>query len=173
MRLWRPRGWCLSTSRIRAGTEARIERVTQLGPNELDELVNRSLEEGFKFVQRLRDEYQSGVNRFDQPCEALLLARDADTMDARINVAVIGLNLDPNGQPGVMRVRRFYVLPERRGHGLGRTMLLEVIQLARGAHAKSLEVHTDNPQAARFYERNGFQPLNSSHASHSSHRLEL
>ena len=168
MRLWRPRGWCLSTSRIRVGVEARLERVTQLGPNELDGLVVRSLEEGFKFVQRLRDEYQSGVNRFDQPGEALLLARDAQTV-----IAVIGLNCDPQAQPGVMRVRRFYVLPEHRGHGLGQTMLLEVIQLARDAHAKSLELHTDNLQAARFYERNGFQPLNSSHASHSSHRLEL
>jgi ribosomal protein S18 acetylase RimI-like enzyme len=143
----------------------KLERVTQLELHELDGLVVRSLEEGFKFVQRLRDEYVSGINRFDQPGEALLLARDENEV-----IAVIGLNLDPQGQPGVMRVRRFYVLPELRGHGLGRKMLLEVIELARAAHAKVLELRTSNPQAARFYERNGFQTLNSSHASH---RLEL
>ena len=128
----------------------------------------KQLEEGFKFVRRLRDEYQSGVNRFDQPGEALLLAREAQTV-----IAVIGLNRDLQAQPGVMRVRRFYVLPEHRNNGLGKTMLLKVIQLARDTHAKSLELHTDNPQAVRFYERNGFQTLNSSHASHSSHSLEL
>ena len=69
-----------------------------------------------------------------------------------------------------MRLRRFYVLPERRGHGLGRTMLLEVIQLARGTHAKSLELHTDNPQAALFYQGHGFLRLNSNDPTH---RLEL
>ncbi len=138
-----------------------IERVSQFEPNELDGLVIRSLEEGFKFVQRLRDEYESGVKRFDQPGEALLLARDA-----QIVTAVIGLNLDPEGQPEVMRLRRFYVLPEHRGHGLGQKMLLEVIELARKANAKFLELHTDNRHAARFYERNGFQALKSSNPTH-------
>jgi ribosomal protein S18 acetylase RimI-like enzyme len=144
---------------------SRIERVTKLEPNELDGLVIRSLEEGFKFVQRLRDEYQSGVNRFDQPGEALLLARDVQKV-----IAVIGLNLDPEGQPGVLRLRRFYVLPKYRRHGLGQKMLLEVIELARAAPAKILELHTDNPHAARFYERHGFQALTSNNPSH---RLEL
>jgi GNAT superfamily N-acetyltransferase len=157
MRWRRPRGWCLSTSRI--------ERVNQLEPTELDELVSQSLEEGFQFVQRLRDEYGSGVNRFDQPGEALLLAREASNV-----IAVIGLNLDPHGQSGVMRVRRFYVLPEHRGQGLGQKMLLEVIELARVAKAAFLELHTDKPQAARFYERNGFHALTSSNPTH---RLEL
>jgi ribosomal protein S18 acetylase RimI-like enzyme len=138
-----------------------IERVTQLEPSDLDELVIRSLEEGFKFVQRLRDEYESGVNRFDQPGEALLLARDATDV-----IAVIGLNIDPGGRPGVMRVRRFYVLPEYRSQGLGQKMLLEVIELAREAHAQSLELHTDNQNAARFYEPNGFQTLNSGNPTH-------
>jgi GNAT superfamily N-acetyltransferase len=139
--------------------------VTKLEPNELDGLVIRSLEEGFKFVQRLRDQYESGINRFDQHGEALLLARDASEV-----IAVIGLSIDPEGQPDVMRVRRFYVLPEYRRHGLGQKMLLEVIELARGASAKVLELHTDNPHAAQFYERNKFQALTSSNPSH---RLEL
>jgi GNAT superfamily N-acetyltransferase len=157
MRSRRPQGWCLSTSRI----EVRIELVTQLKTSELDELVIRSLEEGFKFVQRLRDEYESGINRFDLPGEALLLAREAWSV-----IAVVGLNLDPEGQPGVMRLRRFYVLPEYRRQGLGQKMLLEVIELARKAHAKTLELHTDNSQSARFYERNGFQRLDSSNPTH-------
>jgi GNAT superfamily N-acetyltransferase len=116
-------------------------------------------------VQRLRDEYESGVNCFNQPGEALLLALDAADV-----IAVIGLNIDPDGRSGVMRVRRFYVLPEHRGHGLGQLMLFEVIELARAAKAESLELHTENPQAARFYERHGFQPLN---PSNPTHRLTL
>jgi ribosomal protein S18 acetylase RimI-like enzyme len=142
-----------------------IYRVTHLEPNKFDGLVIPSLEEGFRFVQRLRDEYESGVNRFDQPGEALLLARDVQTV-----MAVIGLNLDPQGQPGVMRVRRFYVLPEHRNRGLGQRMLLEVIELARAAKVKSLELRADNSQAARFYERHGFHALTSSNPTHS---LEL
>jgi GNAT superfamily N-acetyltransferase len=156
-----PRGWCSSILR----TEVIIERVTQLEPHELEGLVRCSLEEGFKFVQRLRDEYESGVSGFDRHGEALLLARDAQRV-----TAVIGLSLDPQGQPGVMRVRRFYVLPEHRGHGLGRKLLIEVIELARAARAQILELHTDNPQAERFYERNGFQRLDSRNPTH---RLEL
>jgi GNAT superfamily N-acetyltransferase len=138
-----------------------IERVKQLEPNDLVGLVDCSLEEGFRFVQRLRDEYESGINRFDRSGEALLLARDASDV-----IAVIGLNLDPDGRSGVMRVRRFYVLPEHRSQGLGQKMLLEVIELARLTKAKSLELHTDNPQAARFYERHGFQTLTSSNPTH-------
>jgi GNAT superfamily N-acetyltransferase len=139
--------------------------VTKLEPHEFDELVARSLEEGFQFVQRLGDEYELGVNRFDRHGEALLLARDAQMV-----IAVIGLNLDPEGRPDVMRLRRFYVLPEYRRHGLGQKMLLEVIELARAALVQSLELHTDNPHAGRFYERNGFRTLNSSNPTH---RLEL
>jgi ribosomal protein S18 acetylase RimI-like enzyme len=144
---------------------SRIERVITLGPNELDELVRCSLEEGFRFMQRLRDEYASGANRFERPGEALLLARELQTV-----IAVIGLNLDPHGQPGVMRVRRFYVLPEYRSVGLGQKMLLEVIELARNANTQTLELSTDNPPASRFYERNGFEVIQ---AEHATHRLEL
>jgi GNAT superfamily N-acetyltransferase len=165
MRFWPLRGWCLNTSRINVNTEVSLERITQLEPHELGGLVIRSLEQGFKFVQRLRDEYESGVNRFDQPGEALLLARESTGV-----IAVVGLNIDPEGQPGVMRVRRFYVLPEHRSQGLGHKMLLEVIELARAARAQVLELHTTDSQAARFYERNGFQVLNSSNPTH---RLEL
>jgi ribosomal protein S18 acetylase RimI-like enzyme len=144
---------------------SRIERVRTLEPSELDDLVARSLEEGFRFVQRLRDEYASGQNRFERPGEALLIARELQTV-----IAVIGLNLDPHGQTGVMRVRRFYVLPEYRSVGLGQKMLLEVIELARVANARALELRTDNPRASRFYEQNGFEVIL---AEHATHRLEL
>jgi hypothetical protein len=58
-----PRGWCLNTSRI----EAKLERViglkpNELGPNELDRLVSQSLQERFGFVQRLRQNYRTGLN---------------------------------------------------------------------------------------------------------------
>jgi GNAT superfamily N-acetyltransferase len=157
MRFLPPRGWCLSTSRI--------ERVRTLEPTELDGLVARSLEEGFRFMQRLRDEYISGANRFERPGEALLMARASQTV-----IAVIGLNLDPHRQPGVMRVRRFYVLPEHRGAGLGQKMLLEVIELSRIANAKMLELSTDNPRVSRFYQQHGFEVVR---AEHATHRLSL
>ena len=140
---------------------SRIERVTTLEPSELDGLVARSLEEGFRFVQRLRDENASGQNRFERPAEALLIARDSQSV-----IAVIGLNNDPHGQPSVMRVRRFYVLPEYRSLGLGQKMLLEVIELARIANAQTLELSTNNPRASRFYEQNGFEVIRGEPATH-------
>ena len=157
MRCGTPRGWCLSTSRI--------ERVRTLEPNDLDRLVARSLEEEFRFVERLRHEYASGQNRFERPGEVLLIARESQTV-----IAVIGLNHDPYRQLGVMRVRRFYVLPEHRGTGLGQKMLLQVIELARIANTRILELSTDNPRASRFYEQNGFEVVQ---AEHATHRLSL
>ncbi len=140
---------------------SRIERITTLEPSELDGLVARSLEEGFRFVQRLRDEYTSGQNRFERPGEALLIARELLTV-----IAVIGLNNAPHGQPSVMRLRRFYVLLEHRSAGLGKKMLLEVIEIARIANVQTLELSTNNPLASRFYEQNGFEFIRGEHATH-------
>jgi len=54
-----------------------------------------------------------------------------------------------------------YVLPERRGRGIGRTLLGEVYAVAKsvGAGAVDLEIERGHERAARLYEREGFRPL--------------
>jgi GNAT superfamily N-acetyltransferase len=54
-----------------------------------------------------------------------------------------------------------YVLPERRGHGIGATLLDAALEAARqaGATALDLEIEADHARAASLYRRAGFAPL--------------
>ena len=54
-----------------------------------------------------------------------------------------------------------YVVPERRGRGIGRALLVRVIDEARalGCKAIDLEVEEAHRRAERLYEREGFRPL--------------
>jgi ribosomal protein S18 acetylase RimI-like enzyme len=143
-----------------------IQRVRGLSPDDLADLVAESEQSGFRFVGRLLDEWAAGVNRFDRPGEALFVA----VVGGRV-VGVCGLNLDPYGAgPRVGRVRRLYVLSAHRRAGVGRRLVMEVIAAARGVFDR-LRLRTDNPEAARFYERLGFQPC--ARADDCTHILEL
>lgn len=135
------------------GAALRIERVTNLPAAELAGLVAASEAEGFGFLRRLREEWAAARERFDRPGEAFFTAR----IQGRL-VGVCGLSRDPyTGQADVGRVRRLYVLPAHRGHGVGRKLVEAVLEAAR-PHFRLLSLRTDNPGAARFYERLGFDP---------------
>jgi GNAT superfamily N-acetyltransferase len=56
-------------------------------------------------------------------------------------------------------VRLLAVLPEARGHGIGRALMEECIRRAREAGAEALTLHTTDlmQTAMRLYERMGFQ----------------
>jgi GNAT superfamily N-acetyltransferase len=130
-----------------------IKRLDELPPDGLAELAAESERSGFRFVRRLLDEWAAGVNRFDRPGEALFAA----VVDRRV-VGVCGLNVDPYGAgPRVGRVRRLYVLAAHRRGGVGRRLVAAVVAAARGRFDR-LRLRTENPEAARFYERLGFRP---------------
>jgi ribosomal protein S18 acetylase RimI-like enzyme len=60
------------------------------------------------------------------------------------------------------RVARLYsIAVDERGRGVGKELLAaaEAEARARGAERISLEVRPDNPEAARFYERAGYEPF--------------
>ncbi|WP_257304716.1 GNAT family N-acetyltransferase [Geothrix campi] len=131
-----------------------IAQVTTLQESELGELVIESEVEGFGFVSRLRDEWYSSRNRFDQPGEAFFTARVQGQL-----VGVCGLSRDPYSvQAGVGRVRRLYVRKEFRRLGVGQQLVQAVVEVAR-KHFTLLSLRTDNPIASRFYERQGFHPI--------------
>ncbi|WP_243303102.1 GNAT family N-acetyltransferase [Geothrix oryzisoli] len=131
-----------------------IARVTTLPDSELDELVMESEAEGFGFVARLRDEWHSMRNQFNQPGEAFFTARIQGQL-----VGICGLSRDPySSQAGVGRVRRLYVRKEFRRLGVGQQLIHAVVETAR-IHFTLLSLRTDNPIASQFYERQGFQSI--------------
>src|SRR5437879_3322856 len=130
-----------------------IERLQDLPSDVLGALVAESEEAGLRFVRRLLDEWASGANRFDRPGEALFGARVGGRL-----VGVCGLNVDPFAADArVGRVRHLYVLLAFRRRGVGRHLVVEVIETARGRFDR-LRLCTENAGAARFYEALGFRP---------------
>ena len=118
----------------------------------LAELIVESEQHGLRFVRRLADEWASGANRFDRPGEALFVARSAGDV-----VGVCGLNVDPYATAlDVGRVRHLYVLRAHRHRGIGQQLVTAIVQAARGRFQR-LRLRTQNPEAARLYERLGFR----------------
>jgi GNAT superfamily N-acetyltransferase len=138
-----------------------LERVSDL-PAGLDHLVCASAREDFRFLERLRADWESGANRFSNPGEALLVAHVEHCL-----VGVCGLNRDPySSDAGVGRLRRLYVLPEFRRQGIARCLVSRALAAAR-QHYGSVRIRTEQPVAAKFHEALGFAAaLSSRDATH-------
>ena len=122
-------------------------------PDGLDSLVVESLNEGFRFVERLRDEWVSGANRFSLTGEALF-----EVWQDRRLVGVCGLNRDPyTGDPSVGRLRRLYVSTDSRRSGVGRALVMHVIESA-GRNFETLRLRSQ-PGAVNFFVAVGFEPV--------------
>jgi ribosomal protein S18 acetylase RimI-like enzyme len=144
-----------------------VERTSPAAPADcLAALIAESGQHGLRFVRRLADEWASGVNRFDRPGEALFVARSAGEI-----VGVCGLNVDPyeTGRE-VGRVRHLYVLRAHRHRGIGERLVTAIVQAARGPFRR-LRLRTQNPEAARLYERLGFRAVVD--AADCTHVMEL
>lgn len=128
-----------------------IRRLEQLPLEDLMPLVIEAEQEGWQFLRRMFDEWNAGINRFNKPGEAMFGAWHNQQL-----VGVCGLNVDPYiTDSTVGRVRRLYVSQAFRGHGIGNRLVLTVIDWSQ-SHFSSLRVRTNNPEAARLYERLGF-----------------
>ncbi|WP_442601787.1 GNAT family N-acetyltransferase [Paenibacillus sp. KN14-4R] len=132
-----------------------IEEVQDLLLYDLSEIIEDSIQDGHRHISRLMEEYRNGVNRFNQPDEALFLAR----ADEKI-VGICGLNRDPFGVDvkRVGRIRRLYVLADYRRYGIGQLLVETVILKAKGKF-ETLTLRTDHPIASRFYEALGFEEV--------------
>ncbi|ENV08439.1 hypothetical protein F966_03113 [Acinetobacter higginsii] len=132
----------------------RIERSLEL-PAQIDVLIQYSEREGFRFLNRLKQEFQSGTNCFDQIGEALFIVYDQhDCL-----IAVAGLNQDPFAESQrVGRLRRFYIHPDYRANQIGTHLLRHIEQYAK-AYFERLELFTDTTQAAQFYQSRGYQSI--------------
>lgn len=132
--------------------EISIRQAEQL-PKQIENLAALANQEGYAFIQRLIEEFQSGKNRFDQKGESLLLAFDGDTL-----AGCGGLNQqwgDAGVEERIGRVRRFYVHPQYRQHGVGKKLLLELEKLAKPYYS-ALCLNTDQKGAAHFYQKHNY-----------------
>ena len=146
--------------------EIGIRKVSRLNRDELDELRDESVREGFRFIQRLIDDYSTGVNRFDQEGESLFLCYAHEKV-----VGVCGLNREEaRGDRTIGRLRRFYVLPEHRRNGIGRKLVAAVLADARG-YFDIVQLRTATASADRFYRRLGFEAVDG--AQNVTHRIML
>lgn len=157
------RRW-LSMRRLRIMHMTSITRIQQLDSHTLEELRAESSREGYRFVERLCEEWVSGANRFSGPGEALFFAVAGGQV-----VGVCGLNCDPYVRdPHVGRVRRLYVSRAHRRSGVGGALLEAVVAYAR-CHFKVLRVRTE--AASKFYAAHGFRCISSE--PETTHVLEL
>jgi GNAT superfamily N-acetyltransferase len=89
---------------------------------------------------------------------AVLLAREGPRA---VGVAVLSYTwaLEHGGR--VAWLEELYVVPDRRGGGIGRALLDHAVAHCReaGCRALDLEVAEDHRRAERLYERAGFRPL--------------
>jgi GNAT superfamily N-acetyltransferase len=130
-----------------------IARVDELPLNRFADMLAESEASGYRFLPRVLDEWGSGVNRFSRPGEALLVA----DLNGRW-VGICGLSIDPYLEdPRFGRVRNVYVMADCRRAGVGRRLVEEAVERARGRFDR-LRLRAEEPGPARLYESVGFRP---------------
>ena len=126
-----------------------IEVVSGTLPVGLPILRAEARREGYRFLERLASEWEAGVVRFDRPREALLAAHMAGVL-----AGTGGLTLDPVA-PSALRMRRFYVHPAFRRHGIGRGLAMALLQRP-GTAGWNVTVNAGTAEASMFWEALGF-----------------
>lgn len=146
-------------------SDAMIEiRKIELPVDGIERLQTEAHLEGYSFIETLVDDWASAANRFDAPGEAFFGCFDQNTL-----VAVGGLNVDPfAGDPQMGRIRRVYVRPAWRNKGIGRALVLSLIEEARKGF-ECVRLRAENADAAQLYERLGFVAIEDPGATHLLH----
>lgn len=140
-------------STVALGNEAPVQIVPVADlPEGVEALCVLGEAEGFRFLRRLIDDWRCGDNRFDQEGEAFLAVWMADRL-----VGVAGINRDCDDDT-LGRVRRVYVHPEARSHGVGHALIGAIEQHAR-QHFKRLVLYTNAEPAMHFYESMGYRRI--------------
>lgn len=132
--------------------ELTVEKIEDLLAIEYSHLVLESKEKGFRFLDRLVNDYKNGENTFDNDGESLFgVFNQQGTL-----IAIGGLNIDPfSGDEKVGRLRRFYVSDAYRRKGIG-TLLLKTIVSEAKHYFNTIVLRTHTEEAAKFYKTYGF-----------------
>ncbi|WP_096154021.1 GNAT family N-acetyltransferase [Bacillus sp. FJAT-45066] len=144
-----------------------VKQIYNLLNFDVDSLVKQSKEDGFRFVERLANDYKNGSNTFNHSREGLF----GVFKEEGVLVAIGGLNKDPfSNEQSIGRLRRFYVSKEYRRNGIGSLLVKKIIDEAK-RYYKILVLHTDTEQADKFYTSLGFSKDNL--YPNSSHFMEF
>lgn len=131
-----------------------IESIQELPTEQLKDLIQESVQEGFTFVTKLVNEWNSGVNRFDKVDEHLYQV----SYKGKI-VGIGGVNNNPYKEEGkVGRIRHVYVRPAYRSKGIGKILVLALMDSCKDKYDK-ITLRTMTQRAAKFYESLGFQKV--------------
>lgn len=136
-----------------------IRLITDLPPQILA-LEKEAIGEGFRFITRLIEEWNSGTNRFNAPGECLMAAYRNEQL-----IGIGGLSVDPYTQKNMARLRRVYVSASSRGQHVGRTLVTALVTHA-ALHFKSVCLFTDTADGDAFYVKCGFIRTDREHATH-------
>ncbi|MBE9011797.1 GNAT family N-acetyltransferase [Pseudanabaenaceae cyanobacterium LEGE 13415] len=143
-----------------------VVRVLEIQPESLNHLVEESLSQGFRFVERLVREYDSGLNCFDQLGEVLFTASGNGAV-----IGIGGLNRDSYfNDSKVGRLRHLYVQSAWRRRRVGSLLVTRLIHEA-SQHYQLLTLRTGTSAADEFYQKLGFKTYPS--WDHTTHHLQL
>ena len=140
----------------------------RFAPDALDPsvLVLEARGEGFRFLDRMLSKIEEGDRPFTDKRELFLGAWQGSEL-----VAVGGVSLDPYDAPASTgRLRHLYVRKAWRARGLGKELVMRLIQHST-EYFKLLRLRTDTDAASAFYEAIGFQRIDEDHATHVLHLL--
>ena len=139
-------------------------RVRPLRPSDdgaIDRLAEQARIEGFRFLDRLRQELAIDNGARDTPRAFFLVIEDESGV-----VGVGGVTEDPYAaNSAVGRIRHVYIAAETRRRGLGRMLVAALETRACCAYA-ILRLRTDTEAGARFYEALGYGAVADSSATH-------
>ena len=142
-----------------------LRRLSHLPPA-IKTLEQHAVEEGFRFLTRLINEWDAGTNRFDAPGECLLAGYINEELVAVGGLSIdLYLPIDPLTGNRIGRLRRVYVTPASRGQGIGKAMV-EALVAHAGDAFDAVRLSTDTVNGDGFYKGCGFQPIEDAHATH-------
>lgn len=136
-----------------------VQPVSGELPADISALRSEATDEGYRFIERLIDGWDTGAVCFDRPGEALLVARQDGTI-----AGIGGVTVDPFDQ-SALRMRRFYIRPRFRRRGVATTLATALIEQALKT-GRALHVNAGTDAAPSFWENIGFKSVESPHHTH-------
>jgi GNAT superfamily N-acetyltransferase len=137
----------MSTASI-SNIQVRREEISSAVVQQLIGALNVELEERYP---------EEGANFFRLDAEEVADGRGAFLV-AYVDGRPVGCGAVRRNEPGVAEIKRMYVAPEARGHGIGRRVLDELESVARqlGVRRLVLETGPRQPEALALYRHAGF-----------------
>lgn len=128
-----------------------VKKISDFKEVDVSKLIQESEKEGYRFVTRLKEEYEDGTNRFSEQGEALY-----GVWEDKELVSIGGLTKNTiTTEEQSARLYRFYTLPDHRRKGIGSELFKAISDNAKGKF-KEITTKTESAKADAFYRANGF-----------------